>query len=108
MNIKTSQVNQYTKVSIEADRLDVANMQTMKEEIQDILNNHHKIILDLSAVSFLDSSGLSILISILKQLNKVEDAQLKLCGLNPQPYELMQITQLYNVFDIVTDCDSIV
>jgi len=107
MNIHAQKVGHYTKISINVKKLDVTSMQEIKEEIQDILDKENKIILDLSSVNFLDSSGLSVLISILKQLNKVENSKLILCGLNTQPNELMQITQLYNVFDIVVDCDSI-
>lgn len=107
MTIQTSKVDEYTKISIDTERLDLASMKETKETIQPILDTNNKIILDLSAVQFLDSSGLSILIGFLKHLNKQKNGQLKLCALTAQPTELMEITQLFNVFDIIKDCDSL-
>lgn len=107
MTIQTSKVDEYTKISIDTERLDLASMKETKETVQPILDTNNKIILDLSAVQFLDSSGLSVLIGFLKYLNKQENGQLKLCALTAQPTELMEITQLFNVFDIIKDCDSL-
>lgn len=107
MNIQTSKVGEYTKIFIDIDRLDLASMKETKETIQPILDTNHKIILDLSSVQFLDSSGLSVLIGFLKYLNRQENGQLKLCALTAQPTELMEITQLHNVFNIIEDCDSL-
>lgn len=107
MNIKTSTLNTYTKISILIERLDVASMEEIKEEVSPILKKHNHIILDMSAVFFLDSSGLSVLIGILKQLNKTEGSKFILCALTQQPQELMEITQLNNVFDIIKDCNDI-
>jgi len=107
MKIETTTINGYTKVKINIDRLDVAVMKEIKEDINKAIDDKHKVVLDLSMVNFLDSSGLSVLISVLKQVNKLDDASFKLCALNEQPNELMQITQLYNVFDIVDTCESI-
>jgi len=107
MYIEKSTINGYTKVKIGVERLDVSVMKEIKEDINKAIENKNKVILDLSTVNFLDSSGLSVLISVLKQVNKSENASFKLCALNAQPNELMQITQLYNVFDIVETCESI-
>lgn len=107
MNIKITESNNYTKITIMKERFDVASMLEIKEEIHNVIETKHKIILDMSMVRFLDSSGLSVLISVLKSLKKNDDADLKLCELTEQPAELMEITQLYNVFDIVKDCSEL-
>jgi len=107
MYVKISELNDYTKITIMKERFDVASMQEIKEEIHNIIKEKHKIVIDMSMVSFLDSSGLSVLISILKTLKKYDGAELKLCELTTQPAELMEITQLYNVFDIIKDCNTL-
>lgn len=104
MNIKTIESNGYTKITIMKERFDVASMQEIKEEISKIIETKHKILLDMSIVTFLDSSGLSVLIGVLKTLNKIDNSDLKLCELREQPAELMEITQLYNVFNLVKEC----
>ena len=108
MNISTTMINGYTKIAIEAERLDVANMAEMKVGILERIDESDpKVVIDLSAVNFLDSSGLSVLIGIFKHLNTL-NGELKLCGLREQPNELMQITQLYNVFAVVDSCEQAV
>jgi len=106
MHIQTTEINEYTKITITKERFDVAIMKELKDEIGKVLEDKSKILIDMSMVNFLDSSGLSVLISILKSLNKIKDSDFKLCSLNKQPYELMEMTQLYNVFDIRRDCDA--
>jgi len=93
-----------TKITIDVERFDVNAMKEIKEEIQKTIADKHQIVLDMSKVKFLDSSGLSVLISTLKTLNNIEDASLTLCALGEQPTELMEITQLNNVFDIAVEC----
>lgn len=105
MNITTTQLQEYTKITIEKERFDVAAMQVLKEEISQVLEEKDAILLDMSKVTFLDSSGLSVLISILKTVKKREQGQLKLCALNEQPKELMTITQLSSVFEIIEICE---
>jgi len=107
MYTKVSELGSYTKITVMKERFDVASMQEIKEEMHNIIKEKHKIVIDMSMVNFLDSSGLSVLISVLKTLKKHDDAELKLCELTTQPAELMEITQLYNVFDILKDCSTL-
>jgi anti-anti-sigma factor len=58
-------------------------------------------------ILFLDSSGLSILISILKKVTAKEGATLQLCGLTKQPMELLELTQLHRVFTLIEECSSL-
>ncbi|MEU7060902.1 STAS domain-containing protein [Streptomyces sp. NPDC046197] len=48
--------------------------------------------LDLSGVSFMDSSGLNLLLHLRRRL-QAEGALLAVTGLQPQPARLLQITQ---------------
>lgn len=107
MAVETATVNGYTKITINVDRLDVFSMKETKEDININIEGKNKVLLDLSKVDFLDSSGLSVLIGVLKTINNIEDGSLILCALKMQPYELMQITQLYNVFNIIEDCSKV-
>lgn len=108
MNISKTMMNGYTKIAIEAERLDVANMADMKTGIlENIDDSNPRVVIDLSGVAFLDSSGMSVLIGVFKHLNTI-NGELKLCGLQEQPNELMQITQLYNVFTVVDNCEQAV
>jgi len=107
MNIKTIELNKYVKITITRERFDISSMLEIKEEIHNVIEKNHKIIIDMSMVNFLDSSGLSVLISVLKAIKNNDDSELKICQLTTQPAELMEITQLYNVFDIIEDCNAL-
>lgn len=107
MAFETTTVSEYTKIKINVERLDVFSMEETKDFITNNIEGKNKVILDLSMVNFLDSSGLSVLIGVLKKINNIDDSSLILCGLTTQPSELMQITQLDKVFNIVEDCNNI-
>lgn len=107
MNITINSFKNYTKISILVKRLDITVMEEIKSEISPLLEEHKQILLDMSVVEFLDSSGLSVLIGLLKKTNQLEGAKLVLCALTQQPHELMEITQLHNIFKIIEDCNTL-
>ncbi len=57
------------------------------------------VVLDLTKVSFIDSTGLGILISLMRQLNEKEGI-LRLTGLQDEVKSIFEITRLYRVFEI--------
>lgn len=61
-----------------------------------------KILLNMSAVNYVDSTGLGELVSAYRFI-KSEGGELKLLGINQKVTDLLQITKLYTVFDIHRD-----
>ncbi|MEW2291277.1 STAS domain-containing protein [Streptomyces sp. NPDC006743] len=53
--------------------------------------------LDLSGVSFMDSSGLNLLVLLRRRL-QAKGGRLTVTGLQPQPAHLLQLTGTYEVF----------
>ena len=106
MKITIKELEKSKHIILNVEKFDVSNMQAIKKEIQDALeNNLSDLLVDLSAVSFVDSSGLSVLIAIFKQLNGSNN-KLTLCGLQEQPMELLEITQLHKVFTVAETCSN--
>jgi len=94
-------------ITLNVKKFDVSNKQEIKDTMTQMMaTSSDKIVINLSMVEFIDSSGLSVLISVLKEL-KNSDGSLTLCGLQEQPEELMEITQLRMVFTIVKDCEAL-
>ena len=107
MSISTTTFKKAKKITLLVQKFDVGNMQEIKQKInKEIQSSSSDIVLDLSFVSFLDSSGLSVLIATFKQLG-AKNRKFKLCGLKEQPLELLKITQLYKIFTILDDCNNI-
>ncbi|MBI4335348.1 MAG: STAS domain-containing protein [Candidatus Omnitrophica bacterium] len=58
-----------------------------------------KVILDLSGVNYIDSSGLATLIEMLRRMKKYE-GKLRLCNLSDKIKSLFEITKLTKLFEM--------
>jgi len=63
---------------------------------------HKKILFNLGDVTYIDSSGLGNLVSAFTSVRK-QGGELKLLNLTKNVHDVMQITKLYTVFDIMDD-----
>ena len=61
-----------------------------------------KILLNLSEVSYIDSSGIGEMVSGFTNVTN-HGGQLKLLGLSKKVKDLLQITKLYTVFEVFDD-----
>lgn len=60
-----------------------------------------RYIFDLTDLTFVDSSGIGILVSFVSMNKKTEGAKVILCGLNPQIRNIFEVTRLLSVFTVV-------
>ena len=75
----------------------------LRELVRDLLSKgHKKILFNLGDVHYIDSSGLGHLVSAYTSVRK-QEGELKLLKLTNKVHDLMQITKLYTVFDIMDD-----
>ena len=73
-----------------------------KELLEMIANDHHHLGLDLGDVSFVDSSGLSVLVSALKAADRVSGSVV-LLNLTDDVRALVELTRMHEVFQIFAD-----
>ena len=87
------------KVVIRPDgRLDADTSAEFKQEMQKLVQaGVRQMVADLQNVSFMDSSGLSALVSGLKALRQ-KDGMLHLTGVKPQVQTALRLTMLDRVF----------
>jgi anti-sigma B factor antagonist len=75
----------------------------LRDLVCDLLRNgHKKILLNLADVHHIDSSGVGSLVSAFTSVRK-QGGDLKLLNLTKWVQDLIQITKLYTVFDIMND-----
>jgi anti-sigma B factor antagonist len=75
----------------------------LRETVKDLVaKGHKKILLNLSDVSYIDSSGIGELVSAFTSVRN-QGGELKLLKLTKKVHDLLQITKLYTVFDIKDD-----
>jgi len=88
-------------VGLFVDELDAGNTAEFKQQMAPILAEHQKIVIDLSAVRFIDSSGLGAMLSCLRQLSP-KGGDLKLCGLSRPVRAAFELVRLHRVLDLHT------
>ena len=75
----------------------------LRNLVCDLLSKgHKKILFNLADVNYIDSSGLGSLVGSFTSVRK-QGGELKLLHLTTKVHELMLITRLYTVFDIMDD-----
>jgi anti-sigma B factor antagonist len=85
--------------SVPVDELDASNSSEFKRDITPILQANTKLVLDLSQLRFVDSSGLGAMLSCLRQLT-AKGGDLKLCGMSKQVRALFELVRMHRIFDI--------
>jgi anti-sigma B factor antagonist len=63
------------------------------------------VVLDLTGVDFIDSTGLSVLLNGLRRVTRVRGSMVIACA-NPTVLRLFEITKLDTTFEILPDCDE--
>jgi anti-anti-sigma factor len=87
--------------------VDSDNIEIMGRGLMDLVEkqDHRKIILDFSAVRFLSSQALGVLIQMKKSLDTVR-GQMLLVGLKPDLAKVFKITNLHKVFKFFDALDK--
>lgn len=79
--------------------LDASNAKQFRENMTSITAHHSRVLLDLSGVQFVDSSGLGAILSSLRQLNAL-GGDLKVCGLSKPVQALFELVRMHKILDL--------
>jgi anti-sigma B factor antagonist len=89
-------------IRVEGARIDAAGALAFKEGVRiATLRPGAPVILDLSAVTFLDSSGLGAVVSVMKLLGP--DRPLQLAGVTPNVAKVLRLTRMDSVFTLLPE-----
>jgi len=100
MDIVLQQLGEVAIATVPVEELDASNAGDFKRDMAPILDGHPKVVLDLSRVRFVDSSGLGAFISCLRRLN-ARGGDLKLCGMSKTVRAVFELVRMHRVFDIL-------
>jgi len=99
MQLLSEQRDDLLVIRAKDSRIDAAVAIQFKELMRDLIRNGPaRVLLDLSNVAFLDSSGLGAMVSVLKLLGP--GRTLELCGLTPAVEKVFRLTRMDSVFTI--------
>ena len=76
-----------------------------KDQIQPFLEKHNLVVLDMSALKFVDSSGLGALLACLRTMNN-KGGQFKLTGLTKPVRALFELVRMHRIFPIYNTLDE--
>ncbi|MGI9389589.1 MAG: STAS domain-containing protein [Boseongicola sp.] len=102
MQMKASEAGEALVVSVADDRIDAAVAVRFKDLMRELTDHPaQRIVLDLSQVEFLDSSGLGAVVGSMKQIGS--GRKLDLAGLTPTVDKVFRMTRMDSVFRIYDD-----
>ncbi len=100
MKLEIDKQNDWTILHLLEPRLDAHNSGELKDRILKLLESGDKqLVIDLSEVRFIDSSGLGALLSGYKNAN-LHHGSLVLAGPQSRVKSMFELTRLNQVFDI--------
>jgi anti-sigma B factor antagonist len=102
MQFPLETIGRVAVVTVPVSELDASNAAEFKRDIAPLLDAHTSLVLDLSRMRFVDSSGLGAFISCLRKLN-ARGGDLKLCGMSTQVRAVFELVRMHRVFDILND-----
>jgi len=86
-------------VTVPGEHLDVGNSKSFREALQPVLEENATVLLDLSEVDFIDSSGLGSLLSCLRTMN-AKDGDLRLFGMRKPVQAMFELVRMHRLFAI--------
>jgi anti-sigma B factor antagonist len=87
--------------------LDYTNVREFRHAALALIRDQPRVVLDMSGVRFVDSSGLGGLISCLRHV-RGSRGDLKLCSMSDRVRELFELLRMHQVFNIVEPRDEAV
>lgn len=103
MKVQTRQVDGITILDLSGRITLGEGSVTIRDTVRNVLaTGSNKILLNLGAINYIDSSGIGELVSAFTTVRN-GGGELKLLNLTKKVHDLLQITKLYTVFDIKDD-----
>ena len=89
-----------------AGEIDMKCSAKIKDKFKEIFRRKpHSVIVDMTEVKFMDSSGLAVLVGALKQ-SRINNSKLKLAGLTKDVRDIFEICRLETIFQFFDTTDE--
>ncbi len=105
MSINVTQEKKVTVIT-PAGRFDALMAKEFKNCIGELIEKRQIMIaIDMTAIDFIDSSGLGSLVGGLKGIAK-ETGEIRIAGLSPEVRTIFELTRLHRIFDIYENIET--
>jgi anti-sigma B factor antagonist len=105
--LKTETINGVIVVTFDKiNRFNALITEPVKEQLKAHFNlPNTRLVLDLSGINFIDSSGFGVFLSLMKTANN-NYGYFKICSISEEVLDLFKLLQLHNVFEIYNSVDD--
>jgi anti-sigma B factor antagonist len=103
--IATPDASDVMLIRLNEAHLDAGNVKEFREIIGPLLDQHARVVFDMSQLRFVDSSGLGSLISCLRQTQE-RRGDFKLCAMSQPVCALFELMRMHRVFSIHETCEE--
>ncbi|MGE0669146.1 MAG: STAS domain-containing protein [Sphingomonadales bacterium] len=91
--------NGVTYIKVGVPRLDAAAAPAFKTDlVQNVTGQPDRVVVDVSEVEFMDSTGLGVFVSLLKLMSK--EGRIAVAGPSPGVRKLIEVTRLDRLFPL--------
>lgn len=107
MDINVKREGKRSVVEVSGD-IDLYTSPKLRETVLELFRQRGQetVIVDLSGVPYIDSSGIASLVEGLQEAKKIE-ARFVLAGLNEAPKHVLELTRLLPVFEIAEHVEDV-
>jgi anti-sigma B factor antagonist len=95
----TTQGNGVLVIECAEENLDASNVRAFRDAMQALIKTQSRVVLDMSRLKFVDSSGLGALIACLRDTNG-RKGDFRLCGMSSSVRALFELMRMHRVFSI--------
>ena len=107
LRIDVSQQGDWSVLRV-AGEIDIATAPRLREQLITLVNEQrYRLVIDMEAVEFIDSTGLGVLIGALKRV-RAHDGDLQVVLTDSRILKVFEITQLDTIFRINDSLDAVV
>jgi anti-sigma B factor antagonist len=107
MKVLSTEKEGVTVGQVDSRVLDASTARAFKDAITPLLTDEAEVVLDLSKIEFIDSSGLGALVSCLRQAHAA-GGEIKLSGLSKPARALFELVRMHRVFEVFNNLDEAV
>lgn len=104
MAFETKDVSGTTVVALSGD-VDLQTSPAVRQQLLECLEKHKRLVVDLGAVSYIDSSGVASLVEAF-QVSRKKGAFFALASVSPAAMRVLSLARLDKVFTIHADVNA--
>lgn len=106
MNVESRRTGRFTVVAVSGE-VDLYSSPAMRDAVVAAASHEGaQVAVDLSGVTYMDSSGIATLVEAL-QLTRKNKGRLVLAGLTPRVREVFELARLQSIFELAPDVASV-